>query len=260
MNPPIRRVLEMSGETILKVMRLNKSFGGLKATNDVDYEMTTRELSAIIGPNGAGKSTFFNLLTGYHKVDSGKVFFKGRDITNWPPYKITRLGITRAFQVSNIYPALTTYENIRQAILTEQNKTLNFFTPAERLAKKETSELLEITGLSQHANMIAGNLSQGDKKRLELAIALGSKPQLVFLDEPTAGMSGEETRKTMELVARLNKEMGLTILFTEHDMSVVFGYARRLTVLHQGTVIAEGTPEEVRANERAQKIYLGEEA
>jgi branched-chain amino acid transport system ATP-binding protein len=250
----------MSGEAILKVVRLNKSFGGLKATNDVDYEMTTRELSAIIGPNGAGKSTFFNLLTGYHKVDSGEVYYKGKDITNWPPHKIARLGIARAFQISNIYPALTTYENTRQAILTEQNRTLNFFTPAERLAKKETLELLEITGLSHHANMMAGNLSQGDKKRLELAIALGSKPQLVFLDEPTAGMSGEETRETMELVARLNKEMGLTILFTEHDMSVVFGYARRLTVLHQGTVIAEGTPEEVRANERAQKIYLGEEA
>jgi len=260
MNPSIRRVLDMSGETILKVVRLNKSFGGLKATNDVDYEMTTGELSAIIGPNGAGKSTFFNLLTGYHKVDSGEVHYKGKDITNWPPHKIARLGITRAFQISNIYPALTTYENTRQAILTEQNKTLNFFTPAERLAKKETLELLEITGLSHHANMIVGNLSQGDKKRLELAIALGSKPQLVFLDEPTAGMSGEETRETMELVARLNKEMGLTILFTEHDMSVVFGYARRLTVLHQGTIIAEGTPEEVRANERAQKIYLGEEA
>lgn len=250
----------MSEETILKVVRLNKSFGGLKATNDVDYEMTTRELSAIIGPNGAGKSTFFNLLTGFHKVDSGQVYYKGRDITNWHPHKIARLGITRAFQVSNIYPALTTYENIRQAILTKQNRTLNFFTPAERLAKKETLELLEITGLSQNTNMIAGNLSQGDKKRLELAIALGSKPKLVFLDEPTAGMSGEETRETMELVSRLNKEMGLTILFTEHDMSVVFGYARRLTVLHQGTIIAEGTPEEVRANERAQKIYLGEEA
>jgi branched-chain amino acid transport system ATP-binding protein len=249
----------MSGETILKVVKLNKSFGGLKATNDVYYEMTTNELSAIIGPNGAGKSTFFNLLTGYHKVDSGQVLYKGRDITNWPPHKITRLGITRAFQVSNIYPALTTYENIRQAILTEQNRTLNFFIPAERLARKETLELLEITGLSQNANMIAGNLAQGDKKRLELAIALGSKPQLVFLDEPTAGMSGEETRETMKLVERLNKEMGLTILFTEHDMSVVFGYARRLTVLHQGTIIAEGTPEEVRANERAQKIYLGEE-
>lgn len=249
----------MSSETILKVVKLNKSFGGLKATNDVDYEMNTSELSAIIGPNGAGKSTFFNLLTGYHKVDSGQVFYKGKDITNWPPHKITRLGITRAFQVSNIYPALTTYENIRQAVLTEQNRTLNFFTPAERLAGNETQELLDITGLSQNANMIAGNLSQGDKKRLELAIALGSKPQLVFLDEPTAGMSGEETRKTMKLVERLNKDMGLTILFTEHDMSVVFGYARRLTVLHQGTIIAEGTPEEVRANERAQKIYLGEE-
>jgi branched-chain amino acid transport system ATP-binding protein len=250
----------MAGETILKVVKLNKSFGGLKATNDVDYEMTTSELSAIIGPNGAGKSTFFNLLTGYHKADSGQVFYKGRDITNWPPHKVARLGITRAFQVSNIYPALTTYENIRQAILTEQNRTLNFFTPAERLAQKDTLELLEITGLSENANMIAGNLSQGDKKRLELAIALGSKPQLVFLDEPTAGMSGEETRETMKLVERLNKDMGLTILFTEHDMSVVFGYARRLTVLHQGTIIAEGTPEEVRANERAQKIYLGEEA
>ena len=249
----------MSGETILKVVKLNKSFGGLKATNDVDYEMTASELSAIIGPNGAGKSTFFNLLTGYHKVDSGQVLYRGKDITNWPPYKIARLGITRAFQVSNIYPALTTFENVRQAILTEQKRTLNFFTPAERLARKETQELLDITGLSENAHMLAGNLSQGHKKRLELAIALGSKPQLVFLDEPTAGMSGEETRRTMRLVERLNREMGLTILFTEHDMSVVFGYARRLTVLHQGTIIAEGTPEEVRANERAQKIYLGEE-
>ena len=249
----------MSGETILKVVKLNKSFGGLKATNDVDYEMTTSELSAIIGPNGAGKSTFFNLLTGYHRVDSGEVFFKEKNITNWPPHKVARLGITRAFQVSNIYPALTTYENVRQAILTEQKKTLNLFTPAERLATEETQELLDITGLSENAGMLAGNLSQGDKKRLELAIALGSKPQLVFLDEPTAGMSGEETRRTMRLVERLNREMGLTILFTEHDMSVVFGYARRLTVLHQGTIIAEGTPEEVRANERAQKIYLGEE-
>lgn len=250
----------MSGETILKVVRLNKSFGGLKATNDVDYEMRTGELSAIIGPNGAGKSTFFNLLTGYHKTDSGEIYYKGRDITDWPPHKIARLGITRAFQVSNIYPTLTTYENIRQAILTEQRKTFNFFTPAERLAKKETMELLEITGCSRHANRVAGNLSQGDKKRLELAIALGSKPQLVFLDEPTAGMSREETKETMELVARLNREMGLTILFTEHNMSVVFEYARKLTVLHLGTIIAEGTPEEVRKNKRTQKIYLGEEA
>ena len=245
---------------ILKVEHLNKAFGGLQATSDVNYEMKTGELSAIIGPNGAGKSTFFNLLTGYHRADSGKVLFQGKDITNWPPHKIARMGIARAFQVSNIYLALTTYENIRQAVLTQQRKTLNFFIPARRLAEKDTQELLEVAGLSRHANRIAGNLSQGDKKRLELAIALGCKPQLLFLDEPTAGMSKEETHETMDLVKRLNQEMNLTILFTEHDMSVVFGYAKRLTVLHQGSIIAEGTPQEVRSNEIAQKIYLGEEA
>jgi len=245
---------------ILKVEHLNKFFGGLQATCDVNYEMQSGELSAIIGPNGAGKSTFFNLLTGYHKADSGKVFFKGKEITNHPPHRIARLGIARAFQVSNIYLALTTYENVRQAILSQQRKTLNFFTPARRLAKEETLEMLDITGLAQHADRVAGNLSQGDKKRLELAIALGSKPELLFLDEPTAGMSGEETHETMKLVQSLNQKMELTILFTEHDMSVVFGYARLLTVLHQGSIIAEGSPEEVRSNEMAQKIYLGEEA
>ena len=245
---------------ILKVEHLNKAFGGLQATCNVNYEMKTGELSAIIGPNGAGKSTFFNLLTGFHKVDSGRVFFQGKDITNRPPHKIARLGIARAFQVSNIYLALTTYENIRQAILAQQKRTLNFFTPAHRLAKKETLELLEVTGLSQNENMMAGNLSQGDKKRLELAIALGSKPELLFLDEPTAGMSGDETHETMNLVKQLNREMGLTILFTEHDMSVVFGYAKRLTVLHQGSIIAAGSPQEVRSNEMVQKIYLGEES
>jgi branched-chain amino acid transport system ATP-binding protein len=222
--------------------------------------MKTGELSAIIGPNGAGKSTFFNLLTGFHKVDSGKVFFQGKDITNSPPHRIARLGIARAFQISNIYLALTTYENIRQAILAQQKRTFNFFTPAQRLAKKETLELLEVTGLSQNENMMAGNLSQGDKKRLELAIALGSKPELLFLDEPTAGMSRDETHETMNLVKQLNQEMGLTILFTEHDMSVVFGYAKRLTVLHQGSIIATGSPQEVRSNETVQKIYLGEES
>ena len=245
---------------ILKVEHLNKAFGGLQATHDVNYEMENGEISAIIGPNGAGKSTFFNLLTGYHRVDSGRVLFQGKDITNWPPHKIARLGIARAFQISNIYLALTTYENIRQAILAQQKKTLNFFTPASRLAKEETRKLLEVAGLSRHADTVAGNLSQGDKKRLELAIALGNKPELLFLDEPTAGMSKEETHEAMNLVTRLNREMQLTILFTEHDMSVVFGYAKRLTVLHQGAIIAEGSPEEVRKNKMAQKIYLGEEA
>jgi branched-chain amino acid transport system ATP-binding protein len=249
----------MAEEVILRVNKLFKAFGGLLATNNVNFEIKTGEMSAIIGPNGAGKSTLFNLLTGFHAVDRGEVFFKGKNITSWPPYKIARLGIARAFQVSNIYPKLTTYENVRQAILTQQKRTLNFFTPARRLAQKETQDLIQITGLTENAQMVAGNLSQGDKKRLELAIALGSKPNLLFLDEPTAGMSREETHETMELVAQLNREMGLTILFTEHDMQVVFGYARKLTVLHLGAIIAEGTPEEIRANEDAQKVYLGEE-
>jgi len=250
----------MAAEVILKVENLNKAFGGLRATNQVNYDMKTGELAAIIGPNGAGKSTFFNLMTGYHRADSGRVVFKGINITAWPPHRIVRLGMARAFQVSNIYPRMTPYENVRQSILAQQKRTLNLFTPAERLVRKETAELLEVSGLSSHRDRLSENLSQGDKKRLELAIALGSKPDLLFLDEPTAGMSSEETRETMELVARLNREMDLTILFTEHDMSVVFGYARRLSVLYLGTLVADGTPEEVRANEEAQRVYLGEDA
>ena len=250
----------MGSKPVLQVIDLNKAFGGLQAIYNVHYQMEYGELSAIIGPNGAGKSTFFNLITAYHTVDSGKIYFKGEEITGLPPHVISRLGIARAFQVSNIYPTLTTYENVRQAVLSQQKKTLNFFTPASRLARAETMELLDSCGLAGQAKVIAGNLSQGDKKRLELAIALGNKPELLFLDEPTAGMSGEETMETMELVQRLNRERNLTILFTEHDMSVVFGFARRITVLHQGELIADGTPEEVRANEKAQSVYLGEEA
>jgi branched-chain amino acid transport system ATP-binding protein len=250
----------MASTPILQVIELNKAFGGLQAIYNVNYRMEYGELSAIIGPNGAGKSTFFNLITAYHQIDSGKVYFKGKDITGLPPHVISRLGIARAFQVSNIYPTLTTYENVREAVLSQQKKTLNFFTPASRLVRSETMELLDSCGLAEQANVIAGTLSQGDKKRLELAIALGNKPELLFLDEPTAGMSGEETMETMELVQRLNCERNLTILFTEHDMSVVFGFARRITVLHQGELIADGTPEEVRANEKAQSVYLGEEA
>ncbi len=250
----------MASPPILQIIEINKAFGGLQAIHGVSYQMAYGEFSAIIGPNGAGKSTFFNLITAYHIPDSGKIVFKGEEITGLPPHVISRLGIARAFQVSNIYPTLTTYQNVRQAVLSQQNKTLNFFTPASRLGKAETLEILESCGLTGQKGSIAGNLSQGDKKRLELAIALGNKPELLFLDEPTAGMSGEETLETMELVQRLNRERGLTILFTEHDMSIVFGFARRITVLHQGELIADGTPPEVRANEKAQSVYLGEEA
>lgn len=248
-----------TGNILLTVSKMRKSFGKYRVLTDVNYELAKGEMAAIIGPNGAGKSTFFNLITGYHKLDEGSVRFNGRDITDWPRHRIAKTGISRAFQVSNIYPSLTTYENVRQAILAQQGRTLNMFNSAARFAFSETMELLDITGLIAHKNSIAGILSQGDKKKLELAIALAGRPDLLLLDEPTAGMSSEETQETMELVKRLNKEAGLTILFTEHDISVIFGYAHKLSVLYQGMVIAEGTPDEVRKNEEAQKCYLGEE-
>ena len=244
---------------ILNVEHLNKSFYKYQVLTDVNYTLPKGELAAIIGPNGAGKTTFFNLITGFHTVTRGHILFKGQEITNWPRHKIARTGITRAFQVSNIYPSLTAYQNVRQSILAQQKRTLDLFTRAENIAEKETSELLEITGLSRHGRTEAGILSQGDKKKLELALALASKPDLLLLDEPTAGMSSEETHETMELVKRLNREIGLTILFTEHDISVIFGYAQKLSVLHQGVIVAEGTPDQVRLNEQAQKCYLGEE-
>jgi branched-chain amino acid transport system ATP-binding protein len=245
--------------TILEINRLSKSFGKYVVLTNVTYSLRKGEKAAIIGPNGAGKTTFFNLITGYHKVGSGTVRFQGKDITDWPRHRIARAGISRAFQVSNIYPRLTTYENVRQAILAQEKRTLDIFTPANGLARQSTLELLVMTGLLPNRDTIAGILSQGDKKKLELALALAGKPDMLLLDEPTAGMSSEETHETMEMVKRLNAQIGLTILFTEHDISVIFGYARKLSVLYQGALIADGTPEEVRKNEEAQRCYLGEE-
>ena len=249
----------MANNPILDITNLNKSFGGIQATANVTYKMLEGELSAVIGPNGAGKSTFFNLISGYHKIDSGKVVFRDIDITEMRPHTISKLGISRAFQVSNIYKSLTVYENVRQSVLSYQKKDLNMITPVKKLAKEETNAILGSCRLLPLADTKAENLSQGDKKKLELGIAIGCNPKLMMLDEPTAGMSVEETNETIDLILHLNQEKGLTILFTEHDMSVVFGCARRITVLHQGAVIADGIPEEVRANQSVQQVYLGEE-
>jgi branched-chain amino acid transport system ATP-binding protein len=244
--------------TILEVTGLNKHFGGIYVTQNVNFKMTEGEQSAIIGPNGAGKSTFFNLLTGYHKPDSGRVVFDGQDITGKAPHVIARMGISRAFQVSNIFPRLTVLENVRSAVHSHAGVTMNMFSRADRIGVKETLEYLSLCGLSGKPDEIAGRLSQGDKKKLELAIALAGKPKLLFLDEPTAGMSLDETQETMNLVDRLNRELRLTVLFTEHDMSVVFNHANRVVLLNRGEIIIEGSPEQVRDDETVQKIYLGE--
>jgi branched-chain amino acid transport system ATP-binding protein len=243
---------------LLEVSALDKRFGGLHVARNVDFELSEGDQAAIIGPNGAGKSTFFNLVTGHHVADSGTILFDGLDITRWPPFRIARAGISRAFQVSNIFPRMSVLENVRAAVHAETRRSLSMFARADRIGMAETESVLELCGLSDQAGVTAGELSQGDKKRLELAIALAGKPRLVLLDEPTAGMSLEETRQTMALVDKLNAEFGLTVLFTEHDMSVVFNHARRVTLLHRGEVIVAGTPEQVRASETAQKIYLGE--
>ena len=245
-------------QKLLEVSKLNKRFGGLRVAQDIDFELSEGDQAAIIGPNGAGKSTFFNMITGHHFPDSGTILFDGTDITRWPPHRIARAGISRAFQVSNIFHRMRVLDNVRAAVHAEMGKSLSIFARADRIGMAETDSVLELCGLSDKAGVIAGELSQGDKKRLELAIALAGKPRLVLLDEPTAGMSLEETRQTMALVDTLNADFGVTVLFTEHDMSVVFNHARRVTLLHRGEVIIAGTPEQVRASETAQKIYLGE--
>ncbi len=242
---------------ILETKKLVKEFGKLLATNNVSFSVNEGDIHAIIGPNGAGKSTFFNLITGYHFPNSGKVFFKDKEITKLPPYRRCRLGITRSFQITSIYPKLTVYDSILMALLSRQKATLNLFSSAEKYFREEVWGILEDVGLADQAHVNGDSISHGDKKRLELAVTLGTKPELLLLDEPTCGMSPEETESIMIMIKNLVDKKGLTILFTEHDMGVVFGIARRISVLHQGSLIADGTPEEVRASEEVQKVYLG---
>ena len=243
---------------ILNVERVKKSFDGFVAVNGVSFSVKTGEICSIIGPNGAGKTTLFNLITGHLPVDEGRLLFKGMDITRTPPHKICRLGMGRSFQRTNIFPRLTVFENIQAALVAHRGESLNFFKPVESFFREETQALLERVGLKDFAETVGGSLSYGFQKQLELGIALASDPELLLLDEPTAGMSALETHQTIQLVGRITREKGLTLLFTEHDMEVVFSISARILVLHQGRLIAEGSPEEVRNNSDVRKVYLGE--
>jgi branched-chain amino acid transport system ATP-binding protein len=241
----------------LETQGITKEFGKLLAVNRVTLEIRQGDIHAIIGPNGAGKSTYFNLITGYHQVTAGKALFKGKEITHLPAYHRCKLGITRSFQITSIYPKLTVYESVLMGLMSHHRVTLDFFSSAKKHFKEEVWRILEDVGLADQANRLGDSISHGDKKRLELGITLGTEPEVLLLDEPTCGMSPDETESTMTFVKKLVEERGLTILFTEHDMSVVFGIAKRISVLHQGTLIADGKPEEVRANEEVRKVYLG---
>ncbi len=243
---------------ILGVEKIRKSFDGFVAINGVSFSLQKGEICSIIGPNGAGKTTLFNLITGHLRIDEGKLIFKDQDITNRRPYQICRLGVGRSFQRTNIFPRLTVYQNIQAGVLVHQGRSFTFFRPVDSFFQKETEEILDRVGLKEYAETVSGSLSYGFQKQLELGIALASEPELLLLDEPTAGMSTQETHQTMELIGKITREKGLTLLFTEHDMEVVFSISQRIMVLHQGRLIAEGTPEEVRRNPDVQKVYLGE--
>jgi branched-chain amino acid transport system ATP-binding protein len=242
---------------VLEVRGLRKTFDGFVALGGVDLRVARGELCAIIGPNGAGKSTFFNCITGHLVPDAGEVRFRGRDIAGRPAHQICRLGVARSFQRVNIFPRLTVFENVQAAVLCHRRRGADVVTPVSRLYREETLGLLDQVGLAAAAETVSGTLSYGYQKQLELGIALAAEPELLLLDEPTAGMSAQETRSSIALIARIARERGLTLLFTEHDMEVVFSIAERITVLHQGRVIAGGTPDAVRGDPEVRRVYLG---
>jgi branched-chain amino acid transport system ATP-binding protein len=243
---------------VLEVRDVRKAFDGFQAVAGVSLRVARGEIAAIIGPNGAGKTTFFNLITGHLKPDAGAVLLDGIDITALPPHEISRRGMGRSFQRVNIFPKLTVFENIQAAFISHRGDGLRFFRPVGQLYRAETDALLRSLGLADRRNEISGFLSHGGQKQLELGLALASEPQLLLLDEPTAGMSATETRETMQLIERITRDRGLTLLFTEHDMEVVFSIAQKIAVLHQGRLIADGPPETVRADPEVRRVYLGE--
>ena len=243
---------------ILETKGLKKSFGGLMAVAGVDMETQDGQIHSIIGPNGAGKTTLFNLISGYYPCDEGQVFFKGRDITDLSPQKVVKMGMGRSFQVTNIFPKLSVFENIQATILYRDGKGLSLFSEVRRLALEETKEILTMVELIEQATEMAGILSAGDRKRLELGIVLATKPDLLLLDEPTCGMSPGETANTIKLIKKIAQEKSLTVLFTEHKMDVVFSISSHITVMNFGAIIAEGKPDDIRTNEKVQKIYFGE--
>jgi branched-chain amino acid transport system ATP-binding protein len=246
---------------VLKIDNLVKSFNGNTVISDISVSIEEGELSAIIGPNGAGKTTFFNLITGYHLPNGGKIYFEGKSIAGMQPFDIVRLGIARAFQITNIFPKLSVLENIVATVITHQKGNLNLITPTVKLKSvyAKAYQILEDVGLADRADRQSGTLAHGNQKILDIAVALAMEPKLLLLDEPTAGMSPEERWKTVELIQKLWQQLNITMVFIEHDMDIVFGISQKVRVLCYGTMLAEGTPEEISKNDKVIEAYLGEE-
>jgi len=243
----------------LDVRELSKSFGGVHAVDGVSLALPPGEIRALIGPNGAGKTTLFNMLTGQLRPDAGEVRFKGRRLSGLPPHAVWRQGVSRTFQITATFGSQSALDNVKVARLSHARRTYSLLTRAARLETEPARALLDRVGLAEQATRPAAVLAYGDLKRLELAMALANDPELLLLDEPTAGMAPAERGALMALTSAIARQRGLSVLFTEHDMDVVFSVADRVMVLHQGRVIAEGAPAEVRADPLVQRVYLGEE-
>jgi len=243
---------------VLAVDSVAKRFGGVQALGGVTLQVRRGEFHAIIGPNGAGKSTFFNTLTGLILPDTGQIVFEGRSLTGLPPHERVRLGMGRTFQITRVFPDLTLLENVQVALLAHDRASLFPWRSASRHRPADARGLLERVGLTVSEHLPASTLAHGDRKRLELAITLAGEPTLLLLDEPTAGMAAQERLESIRMVHRVASDLGLSCLFTEHDMAVVFSVASRISVLVKGKLLITGQPEEVRASEQVQRVYLGE--
>lgn len=242
---------------VLQAEGLHKSFGGVQAVADVSLAVAAGELLALIGPNGAGKSTCFNMINGQLRPDRGRVRLRGRDITGLAPRRIWRLGVGRTFQITATFGSLSVLQNVQMALLSHAGRAFDLLGQVPREDPAPALALLERVGMAEQADRPCGVLAYGDLKRVELAVALAHGPALLLMDEPTAGMAPSERAALMTLTARLARESGIAVLFTEHDMGVVFGHADRILVLDRGRVIAEGPPDAVRGDARVRAVYLG---
>ncbi|MEM8975389.1 MAG: ABC transporter ATP-binding protein [Pseudomonadota bacterium] len=244
-------------DVVLDVRNLSKSFGGLRAVDDVSFTVAKGELLALIGPNGAGKTTCFNMLMGQLTRTSGEIHFDGREISGLPPRTIWRMGVGRTFQITATYPSMTVIENVQMALMSFHRRLYTLIPFATRLYRDEAAALLEFVGMTEQADRHCAILAYGDLKRLELAIALSHNPKLLLMDEPTAGMAPTERVKLMQLTADIVAQKQISVLFTEHDMDVVFTHAHRVMVLNRGELIANGSVSEIRSDPQVQEVYLG---
>jgi branched-chain amino acid transport system ATP-binding protein len=245
---------------LLRLDAVSRHFGSLKAVQGVSFSMRSGELRAVIGPNGAGKTTFFNLITGLLAPTTGQVWFAGENITKWSIVRRVACGIVRTFQITEIFPDLTVFENIRKGVETAAGLNGRPWVSASKRTAldRRVDQVIEMIDLSDKTNRLVGELAHGDQRVVEVAMALSLRPRLLLLDEPTAGMGDTETEHMVDLVRRLHAEQNMSILFIEHDMDIVFDIAQRITVLDQGCILAEGTPDEISANEKVRVAYLGE--